>query len=262
MATPESESFVRTFARGLQVIEAMGQSAPRTTIAQIAQSCALPRTVVRRLLLTLAELGFVQTDEKSYWLTPKVLRLGMSYLQALPFWRHSQLILEELSHQTGQSCAISVLDGHEIVYVHRFHTRRILAVTPLIGARLPAYAVSMGRVLLGSLPAAQLNAMLKAWPPRAYTPRTLSQPRALMAAIAQARAQGHAWVDGELDESICGIAVPVLDAEGRTIAAVNVSLLSGQATEAQALKEHLPRLKLAASRLRAASLVPEGASRA
>jgi IclR family pca regulon transcriptional regulator len=130
MATPESESFVRTFARGLTVIEVMGKSRPACNIAEIAEAAALPRSVVRRLLMTLTELGFTRTDGKHYWLTPKVLRLGLSYLYTLPYWRQAQLALEELCADIGQSCAISVLDEEDIVYVVRLHTRRILAISP------------------------------------------------------------------------------------------------------------------------------------
>ena len=151
MATPESEAFVRTFARGLKVIEVMGRGSGGQTLAEIAVGCELPRTAVRRFLLTLADLEFVRSDGKSYWLTPKVLRLGMAYLYTLPFWRRAQLAVEELCAQTGESCAVSVLDGEDIVYVARVHAHRILAMSPVIGSRLPAHAVSMGRVLLGGL---------------------------------------------------------------------------------------------------------------
>src|SRR5665213_397417 len=96
MATPESESFVRTFARGLKVIEVMGGGASRQTLGEIADGVDLPRTVVRRFLMTLIDLAFVRTDGKHYWLTPRVLRLGLSYLSTLPYWRQAQFALEEL----------------------------------------------------------------------------------------------------------------------------------------------------------------------
>ncbi len=250
MATPESESFVRTFARGLRVIEVMGQSTSRQNIAQISEAADLPRTVVRRLLLTLIDLGFVGADEKDYWLTPKVLRLGMTYLYTLPFWRQSQLVLEELGTRIKQSCAVSVLDDGDIVYIQRFHTKHILAFSPSIGSRLPAYAVSMGRVLLSGLPDDQLDAYLATTDFVPLTPRTQTDRNKLGAAIAQVREQGYAWSNAEYDESICGLAVPIRGQGGAIVAAVNVSLISGEYTEEQAKAEFLPLLKLAASRLK------------
>ena len=174
MATPESETFVRTFARGLRVIEVMGQSTGRQNIAQISEASDLPRTVVRRFLLTLIDLGFVGSDEKDYWLTPKVLRLGMTYLYTLPFWRQSQLVLEELGTRMKQSCAVSVLDDSGIVYIQRFHTKRILAFSPSIGSRLPAYSVSMGRVLLAGLSEPQFDDYLQSTELLPLTPRTVT----------------------------------------------------------------------------------------
>ena len=252
MATPESESFVRTFARGLRVIEVMGQGLSRKNMAEISEAAELPRTVVRRLLMTLTELGFVRTDGKLYWLTPKVLRLGLTYLYTLPFWRQSQLVLEELGTRMGQSCAISVLDGSEIVYVQRFHTRRILAMSPSTGTRLPAHVVSMGRVLLAGLDEATLKSTLSKLPRTRYTSKTITQTKDLRRAIDDAREQGYAWVDGELDEAICGLAVPVRERDGSVVAAVNVSLISGQYSEDKAVAEYLPLLRLATSRLRSA----------
>ena len=258
MATPESESFVRAFARGLSVIEVMGQASGHQTIAQIAQASELPRTVVRRLLFTLVELGFVKTDDSSYWLTPKVLRLGLTYLYTLPFWRQSQLVLEELGTQIGQSCAIAVLDEAEIVYVQRFHTKRILAMSPSTGTRLPAHAVSMGRVLMAGLADEELDAMLGTGPLRRYTPQTITEVPKLRNEVLAARKLGYCWVDGELDESICGLAVPVRDSQGAVVAAVNVSLISGQFNQQQAVATFLLLLKLAASRLRTSPSLPGG----
>lgn len=250
MSSPDSDSFVRAFARGLRVIEVMGQASGHCTIAQIAQASELPRTVVRRLLFTLAELGFVKTDERSYWLTPKVLRLGLTYLYTLPFWRQSQLVLEELGTRLGQSCAIAVLDEAEIVYVQRFHTKRILAMSPSTGTRLPAYAVSMGRVLLAGLEDSALEIRLGTFPPQRYTARTITDIVRLRREILTVRKRGYCWVDGELDESICGLAVPVRDTQGTVVAALNVSLLSGEFNQEQAVATFLPLLKLAASRLK------------
>ncbi|MDO8298571.1 IclR family transcriptional regulator C-terminal domain-containing protein [Lacisediminimonas sp.] len=252
MATPESDAFVRSFARGLKVIEAMGRGERRQTIASIAQTCDLPRTAVRRFLLTLAELGFVHGDGKLYWLTPKVLRLGMSYLYALPFWRNAQLVLEELSMSVGQSCALSVLDEEDIVYVARAHSRKILAMSPVLGSRFPAHAVSMGRVLLSGLDDAQLDAYLDRTQLTRLTNWTITDRQKLAEHIRRAGEQGYAWVDRELDESICGIAVPIRDAETGVTAAINVSLPAGPWTEETARDEFLVPLRQAAARIRSA----------
>ncbi|MGY8525680.1 IclR family transcriptional regulator domain-containing protein [Paracidovorax citrulli] len=253
MATPESESFVRTFARGLKIIEAMGQGSARQTIGDIAEASELARPVVRRFLLTLIELSFVGTDGKYYWLTPKVLRLGLAYLYALPYWRHAQFALEELGARIQQSCAISVLDEEDIVYVQRQHTKRILAMSPTLGSRLPAHAVSMGRVLLAGLDDEALDRYLSSAQFKPRTAATIVDPARLREAIQQVRTQGYSWVDGEYDESIAGLAVAVRNQEGDIVAAINVSLPAGLFDEAAAVREFLPELRQTASQLRAQS---------
>lgn len=251
MATPESEGFVRTFARGLRVIEVLGRTPGGQSLAQVAEAVELPRTAVRRFLLTLIELAFVRTDGKRYWLTPRVLRLGLSYLSSLPYWREAQPALEELCARIHQSCALSVLDDEDIVYVQRQHAKRILPMSPSLGSRLPAHAVSMGRVLLAGLEEEQLESYLSHASLKRLTSATEVDRERLRQEIETARTQGWAWVDGELDESICGLAVPVRDRSGATVAALNVSLPAGEFTRDQAVESFLSELRITASRLRA-----------
>jgi IclR family pca regulon transcriptional regulator len=253
MASPESESFVRTFARGLAVIEVMGRSATHMTLGEVADGVELPRTAVRRFLLTLIDLQFVKTDGKHYWLTPRVLRLGLSYLGTLPYWRQAQMSLEELCETVKQSCALSVLDGDEIVYIQRQHTKRILAMSPSLGSRLPAHAVSMGRVMLSAMTDEELDAYVSTTTLKQMTNSTVIDRSLLRQRIIEVRTQGYAWIDAELDESICGLAVPVRDKGGQTIAAVNVSLLAGQFSQEAAVALFLGPLRQTASQLRASS---------
>jgi IclR family pca regulon transcriptional regulator len=253
MATAESETFVRALARGLQVIEVLGQGEPHQTIADMAEATGLPRSVVKRFAMTLTELGFTQSDGKRFWLTPKVLKLGLSYLYSLPFWRRAQLALEDLSASLEQSCAMSVLDGAEIVYVVRVPTYKILSTSPTLGSRLPAHAVSMGRVLLADRPPAEIDAYLASTTLRRLTHATITDPMRLRAEIQRANQLGYAWVDAELSEAICGLGVPVRNLDGHVVAAINVSLPSGKFTEAQAKAKFLGALRQTAARIRSAT---------
>jgi len=254
MGSTDNDSFVRTFARGLQVIESLGRNKPGMNIAGLSEDTGLSRSVIKRYVLTLTELGYTSTsaDGRSYALTPKVLNLGLSYLYSLPFWRQAQLELEELSQQIKQSCAMSILDGNEIVYVVRVPTYKILRASPTLGSRLPANVISMGRALLAELSESELNAFLENAPIKRLTNRTLTDREELRTEILRTREKGYAWVDAELDEAICGLAVTVKNLEGQALAAINVSLPSGQITEEQAVKEYLVLLRSAASNIRSA----------
>lgn len=253
MATPQSEGFVRTFARGLKVIEALSQETQGQSLAQLAASTRLPRTALRRFLLTLIELQMVRSEGGKYWLTPRVLRLGLSYLATLPYWREAQFALEELSTSMNRSCALSVLDGDDIVYLQRQHASRILPMSPTLGSRMPAYCVSMGRALLSGCTREELAEYLARAEIRRLTPRTITDREQLAREIAKVRERGYAWGDGEFDESIAGIAVPVRNMAGDVVAAVNISLPSGEYTEAGAVAEFLPALQHSAARIRASA---------
>ncbi|MDO9197330.1 helix-turn-helix domain-containing protein, partial [Rhodoferax sp.] len=130
MTTPESDSFLRSFARGLSVIEAMGHGSGSGshTVASVAASTQLPRTVVRRILMTLSELGYTTSDGKEFRLTPKILNLGMTYLTSLPFWGLAQRVLEDLCAEVRESCALSVFDGTDMIYVLRIPSRKIMSL--------------------------------------------------------------------------------------------------------------------------------------
>ncbi|MEP6588271.1 MAG: IclR family transcriptional regulator C-terminal domain-containing protein, partial [Polaromonas sp.] len=249
MATPESDDFVRSFARGLSVIEAMGTGSGVHTIASIAEATQLPRTVARRILMTLTELGFTVSNGKSFRLTPKVLGLGLTYLTSLPFWHLAQEVLEHLCAEVKESVALSVFDGRDIIYLLRVPSRKVMSLRLGVGSRLPAYVTSPGRILLAWQDEPALNHYIGAVERKAYTHKTVATPEALRDALTVVRESGYAWVDGELDPAVCGLSVPVRDEERNVVAALNVNLLSGETTEAKAVKKLLTPLRNASEQL-------------
>lgn len=251
MATPESDGFVRSFARGLSVIEALGRGTGSHTVASVAAATQLPRTVARRILMTLTELGFTVSDGKSFRLTPKILNLGMTYLTSLPFWSLAQQVLEDLCADVKESVALSVLDGRDVVFVLRIPSRKIMSLSLGVGSRLPAYVTSPGRVLLAWQDEVALKHYLGTVEMKAYTHKTIATPAALRKVLAGVHETGYAWVDGELDSAVCGLSVPVRDEERNVVAALNINLLSGETTESKAVKKLLIPLRESAERLRA-----------
>ncbi len=250
--TPEpSPNFVQSLARGLSVIEAMGSSPGPMTLSQAAAATGLSRAAARRLLLTLEELGYVSASGRNFSLTPRVLGLGYSYLASLPLTQVVQPPMERLVEAVHESCSVSVLDGHEIVYVARVPTKRIVTVNLSVGARLPAYVTSMGRVLLAALEPCDLDAYFARVEPAAHTGRTVVGQVELRRILAQVARQGWALVDQEFTEGVRSMAVPLHDRSGRVVAAMNVSSAS-RTSRAQFQKDVLPPLMAAAAEIDAA----------
>ena len=241
--------FVEAFARGLLVIMAFGEGSERMTLTQVAQRAGLTRAGARRLLYTLEQLGFVARRERLFFLTPRILRLGYAYTSSSPFWGYAQPILEQLVGDIQETCTLAVLDGTEVVYVIRNSVRAVVTGGSVVGTRLPAYVTSMGRVLLGDFGERELDDYFERVKIRNYTDRTLTDPHALRGVIAADREQGWSWIQGELEEHICGLSVPVLDHEGRVCAALNISVNSLRMTKDIALETMLPRLLIAAEQL-------------
>ncbi|MNV37075.1 Pca regulon regulatory protein [compost metagenome] len=229
----------------------MGRSSELHTVASVTVATGLPRTVVRRIMMTLTELGYSLSDGKTFRLTPKVLTLGMTYLSSLPFWGLAQHVLESLGTQVKASVALTVFDGECVVYILRIPSREIMSLQLGVGSRVPAYPTAPGRVLLAWQPPEQVERYFDTVPRKGITRKTVTERAALQAALAQVRDDGYSWVDGEFDTSVCGLSVPVRDASGAAVAALAINLLSGDTTQARALREFLRPLRAASEQLRA-----------
>ncbi|RKQ92175.1 IclR family transcriptional regulator [Solirubrobacter pauli] len=243
------EHFVQSLERGLAVIRAFSPEEPELTLSDVARRTGLTRAAARRFLLTLGDLGYVRSDGKRFALTPRVLELGYAYLSSLSLPEIAEPHLERLAAEVRESSSVSVLDGDEIVYVGRVPTSRIMRVSINVGTRFPAYATSMGRVLLAALTEAELDAYLARAELEPLTARTLTDAGALRAELDRIRAQGWALVDQELEEGLRSVAAPVRGREGTVVAAVNVSAHASRASREAVRKTLLPPLLATAARI-------------
>jgi IclR family pca regulon transcriptional regulator len=215
----------------------------------VARSVGITPATARRILLTLEELGYVRSDSRRFSLTPRVLALGWAYLSSLDLGELAGPFMEELSARTRESCSIATLDLPDIVYVARVPTSRIMTVALGVGARLPAYPTSMGRVLLAGLADDELTSYLSTLQAESLTDRTVTSPDRLRVTIDRARIDGYALVDQELEQGLRSIAAPIRNARGRTIAALNVSAHASRSTPTSLRAEVLPHLQSAAAQI-------------
>lgn len=246
----ESDGFVRSIARGFSVVEALGRPPGRHTLSEVAALAGLTRATARRMLATLVALKYCAADGRYFSLRPRALGLGLSYLNALPYWGYAQRALEDLRNEINESCALAVLDETDIVYALRLPAQRILSANLGIGSRLPAHIVSLGRVLLAAQPDELREHYLATAEFKATTPRTITNPDVIRKELERVTAEGYAWIDGELDPAICGIAVPVRDQAGQVVAAISINTISGTISEAEARSKFLVALKRTAQDIR------------
>ena len=234
---------IASLGKGLRVLECFGADSPRLAIADVAEATGLDRATARRCLLTLHEFGYADYDGKFFNLTPRVLRLGMGALAALPLPQIVQPWLDHLSEQIGQSVSVSILDETEIVYVARAAQRRVMSIGLMPGSRLPAHCTSMGRVLLAALPEDEARAVVEASDLTPRTPFSRTDPDEIMAAIAEARAAGHAAIDQEVELGLRSLAVPVINSRGQTVAALNTGVAAVQQDAEDIVQLYLPPMQ-------------------
>jgi IclR family pca regulon transcriptional regulator len=237
-----SSDFVKSLDRGLAVIRAFGPDRERLSLSDVAKATGLTRAAARRFLLTLVSLGYVRSDGRMFSLRPRVLELGYAYLSGLALPEIAAPHMEELVAQLHESSSISVLDGHQVVYVVRVPTKRIMTVAISVGTRFPAAVTSMGRVLLAELPPDELDNFLSEVKLDSYTSKTVTDPDRLREIVAQVARQGYAIVDQELEEGLRSVAVPIRGASDVGTAAINVSAHASRVSMSALRSEILPVL--------------------
>ncbi|HEY7226279.1 MAG TPA: IclR family transcriptional regulator C-terminal domain-containing protein [Micromonosporaceae bacterium] len=246
MTEPVGE-FVQSLDRGLAVIRAFDATHPELTLSDVARATGLNRASARRFLHTLVELGYVRSDGRLFALRPKILELGYAYLSSLSLPEVAMPHLERLVERVHESSSVSVLDGDEVVYVARVPTRRIMRIAIAVGTRFPAYATSMGRVLLAGQTDDWLDGYFATAPLKSITPNTIADAKRLRSELRRIRRDGYALVDQELEQGLRSVAAPIRDGQRRVVAAVNLSAHASRSLES--MRESLlpPLLETAAA---------------
>lgn len=246
-----SRYFITSLAKGLEVLSCFDASNPSLSLKELSDRLGWANGAAFRYTFTLRELGYIDQDAltKRYRPGVKVLRLGFSYLSSLDLTDRAQVHIEELSRETGLPTHMAVLDGSDIVYVARRADRSLTMINLFVGARLPAYCTSMGKVLLAHQPPAMVRELLAGVEMVQHAPNTITTIEALEVALKQIRQVGYGMTDQELEVEIRSVAAPIRDASGEVIAAVNVSTLTARVSLEDLETRVLPRLLEASGRI-------------
>ena len=244
--------YLQSLARGISVLSVLGEGGPRgLTLSEAAAATGLPRATARRSLLTSARQGYVEADGPRFRILPRVLELGYARLGRLTIGELAQPHLEQVVRTVHESASVAVLDGEDIRYVARAAAGRIMSVDIMIGTRFPAFATSMGRVLLADLAVPERERFLDAARIRPLTRHTVTDRAELLRIVEGVAEDGYALVDQELEEGLRSMAVPVRDPSGAAVAAVNVSMHAARTSAAEARASVLPVLQAAAEAISA-----------
>jgi len=244
--------FVGAAEHVMNVLRSFDAEHAQMTLSEVAKRTGLDRAGARRYLVTLTHLGYVNHDGKLFRLAPKVLELGYAYMATVPLADLAKRPLRKLTDTVGHPSAVAVLDGYYIVHLARAMTNRMLEPSITIGQRFPALHMSTGRVLASFKEPADLAEYLRHADLDAQTPASITNKAELAAELERVRKRGYAIVDQEMEEGIRTIAVPVLDATGSAVAAINVVTNAAAVPKKKLIDEILPPLQAASQELRAA----------
>ena len=235
-------NFVTSLQKGLEVLTCFGRQHNRLTVSEVSRLTGASPASARRSLLTLAQLGYLDTDGKRFWMAPRALLVAYAYLSSRPTPSIAQPLLDELSERTRESASLGLLLDDEAIIVARSTARRTLSTGLGIGSRLPAYCSAMGRVLLAGLPPDEMPARVKAMRRLPLTPRTVYLAPEVVKLVTRCREEGFATNSGELEIGVRSMAVPLRDRAGKVVNAISIAVRVERMDMAEFRDTFLPML--------------------
>ncbi len=247
---PRKADLIEGFITGLAAILAFSDATPHMTPSALALELGISRAAARRYLITLAHAGYAASDGRQYWLTPKVLALGRSYMGSARLPRTARPYLQRITASVQESSNLALLDGREVVYAASANVSRLMSTMIEPGTRLPAHATAAGRVILAGLPKNTFDAWLEETELTGFTPHTVTSKRTFAAEVAATRTTGFSAVESHFEVGLRGIAVPLYARDGSISGAIGISMSTSTSSIKEATKRCVPVLREAAEELR------------
>ena len=246
----DRKDLIEGLGKGLRIIEAFDDDHPRLTPSDAAERAGITRTAARRYLLSLCHYGYAATDGRLFWLTPRVLRLGHSYLEAARLPRLVLPHIQRVAMQSAETVNFSVLDGHDVVYVARSSSPRHVSIGFQPGARVPAHVVTPGYAILSTFNDAALDRWTAEHEFSSFTPEGSRDPARFREWVVATRSLGYWVTEQQLDPGLRGIALPLIDRKGECKGAIGMTTAMLPHTREQLVARMLPLLREAALALR------------
>ena len=241
--------FVEALAKGLSILESFDSEHPEMTLSDVARRVGLSPAAARRSLITLQAMGYVGQTGKRFHLRPKVMSLGSAFYFSARVDEVLQPELRRLVGTFGDASSVGTLEGHDVLYVAHYSEQRARRASAVVGARYPAHATSLGRVLLAGLPDAEFDRYMREVEPAPLTTKTVVDKGAIKALVEEVREKTYATTVDQLDYGITALAVPIRGSSGRTIAALNSSGYTGLLTADELVEKRLLELRMSAGRI-------------
>ncbi|GAB7389122.1 IclR family transcriptional regulator [Bacillaceae bacterium] len=217
------EYLLSSVKNALRILRSFSMDEPEKKISDLAVSLGISKSAVSRLMSTLASEGFVTKDPEThrYRLGVSVLALSSIVTSHLELHREALPVLQRLVEQTGETAHIVVLEGLEVVYLHKVECKNPIRIFTYIGKRNPAYCTSSGKAIL-AYQEEEVIARIIENGLKPHASNTITDPAVFRACLQKVREQGYASSMSEILEGVTSVAAPIRDYTGKVIAAVSV----------------------------------------
>jgi IclR family pca regulon transcriptional regulator len=233
---------IEALGKGLRIMESFCDEHPRLTATEAAELAGISRAAARRYLLTLGRCGYAESDGRHFWLAPRVLRFGQGYLAGARMPKLVQPFLERLSAATGESANMSVLDGHEIVFLASSRSPRLLSVGHGAGARVPGHVVAAGYAVMATRGDDEVDDWCSSHEFCVFTPYTVNGPQEFHRRVDAVRRTGYAYNEQQHHMGVNGLSVSLHDRRGQCVGAIGLALPATGSTHERAAGHLLPQL--------------------
>lgn len=239
--------FVEALAKGLSILESFDAASPEMTLSEIVRKVGYSPAAARRSLITLQSLGYVGQKDKRFHLRPKIMTLGSGFYYSARIDEVLQPFLRDLITKFEDASSVGTLETRDVIYIAHSSVQRARRAAAVVGARYPAYATSLGRVLLAGLSDPELDRYFDGLEIEPLTSKTVTDPFELRGLIEQVREDGYSTTVDQLDYGITALAVPIRGLDGHTVAALNTSGYTGMIDPEYLIENRLPELRTTAS---------------
>jgi IclR family pca regulon transcriptional regulator len=220
-----SQSFIQSLARGLTVLQAFSSESPRLTLTALSQKTGIKIAALQRYTATLMDLGFLKRNKhREFFLGPKVLSLGFSFMNASQVRKQAEALINEFSEKVNKTMNMAVLDQGYIFFIYRKEAQQFLNLDLRTGSRLPAHCTASGKLLLSAQEDSYLADLIQSMEKPKLTEATITDPEELFSDLMKTRSRGFSISNRELYLDLYSVAMPILDQDQKVVASVNISI--------------------------------------
>lgn len=220
----EPGTLIQSVRRAAALLKVFDNGPTELSVSELSRKTHLHKSTASRLLATMEREGLLERvpGTEKYRLGFMLLRLAGQVTHFGDVRAAARPILIELAERSRETVILAVRDGDEVVNVEQVNGPHLVRDANWVGRRTPLHCVANGKVLLACQPMPEIDRILLR-PLKRFTDRTLTDPLRLRADLALVRERGYAQALGEIEEGLHGVAAPVRDGSGVTIAAVSIS---------------------------------------